>query len=69
MKPAEPVQMKIKQSNTYRKDLRLLHLEDKAGVQEAQQVKNLAYLFLQLISQFQEATRSTSPDMTTVFHA
>ena len=30
---------------------------------------NLAYLFLWLIQQFQVATRTTSPDMTTVFHA
>ena len=31
--------------------------------------KSLAYPFLYLIQQFQVATRSTSPDMTTVFHA
>ena len=30
--------------------------------------KSLAYPFLLLIQQFQVATRSTSPDMTTVFH-
>ena len=29
---------------------------------------SLAYLFLQLIQQFQVATRSTSSDMTTIFH-
>ena len=36
--PVVPVQMKIYQSNTYRKDLSWLRFEDKPRVQERQQV-------------------------------
>ena len=38
---AEPVQINMYQSNTYRKDLSWLHFDDEARVQERQQVKNL----------------------------
>ena len=34
VEPVEPVQMNIYQSNTYRKDLHLLHCDDEPRVQE-----------------------------------
>ena len=34
VEPVEPVQMNIYQSNTYRKDLSWLHLDDEPRVQE-----------------------------------
>ena len=34
VEPVEPVQMNIYQSNTYRKDLHLLHFNDEPRVQE-----------------------------------
>ena len=40
MEPVEPAQMKIYQSNTYRKDFSWLHFDDEPRVQERQQVKN-----------------------------
>ena len=72
MEPVEPVQMNIYQSNTYRKDLSWLHFDNEPRVQKTGSKKRTnspAYPFLWLIQQFQVATRSTSPDMTTVFHA
>ena len=71
VEPVEPVQMNIYQINTHRKDLNWLHFDDGPRVQERQQVKDqqscisifVAYL------KFQVATRSTSLDVTTVFHA
>ena len=40
VEPVEPVQTKIYQSNTYRKDLSWLHFNDEPRVQERQQVKD-----------------------------
>ena len=71
MEPVEPVQMNIYQSNTYRRDLSWLHFNNEPRFQERQQVKHqqsCIFIFV-AYQQFQEATRSTSPDMTTVFHA
>ena len=39
MELVEPVQMKLYESNTYRKDLSWLHFDDKSRVQDGQQVK------------------------------
>ena len=39
MKPVEQVQMNVNKSNTYRKDLTWLHLDNDPRVQEGQQVK------------------------------
>ena len=71
MQPVEPVQMNIYQSNTYRKDLRWLHFDDKSRSQEKQQVKDQqSYISVfAAYQEFQVATRSTSPDMEPVFHA
>ena len=70
MEPVEPVQMNIYQSNTYRKDLSWLHLDNEPRVQERQHVKDQqsSISFLELIQQFHVVTRSTSLDMTTVSH-
>ena len=47
MELVEAVQMNIDQSNTYRKDLNWLHLEDELRVQERQQVKRQqSYIFI-----------------------
>ena len=63
VEPLETVQMNIYQSNTCRK-------EDEPRVQDRQQMANIpTYSFLQLISYFQVAARTPSPDMATVFHA
>ena len=40
VKPVEPVQMNIYQSNTYRKDLTWLHFDDELSLQERQRVKD-----------------------------
>ena len=40
VKPVEPVQVNIHQSNTYKKDLSWLHFDDEPRVQERQQVKD-----------------------------
>ena len=40
VEPVEPVKMNIYQSNTYRKDLIWLHLDDEPSVQERLQVKD-----------------------------
>ena len=40
MEPAEPVQMNIYKSNTYRKDLTWLHFDDESRVQVRQEVKD-----------------------------
>ena len=40
VKPVELVQMKIYQSNTYRKDLNWLHFDNEPRVQEKQQLKD-----------------------------
>ena len=40
MKPVQPIQMNIYQSNTYRKDLNWLYFNDEPRVQERQQVKD-----------------------------
>ena len=40
VKPVEPVQMNIYQSNTYRKDLTWLHFDNELSLQERQQVKD-----------------------------
>ena len=40
MEPAEPVQMNIYQSNTYRKDVSWPHFDDEPRVQERQQMKD-----------------------------
>ena len=61
MEPVQPVQMNTYQSNIYRKDLSWLYFYNDSTYIST-------YLFLYLIQQFQVATRSTSPDMTTVFH-
>ena len=39
MELVEPVQMKLYESNTYRKDLSWLHFDSKSRVQDWQQVK------------------------------
>ena len=57
-------------SNTYTKNLSWLHLHNEPRVQERLQVKDQQSCIstLQLIKQVQVATRSTIPDMTTLFH-
>ena len=40
VQPVEPVQMNMYQSNTYRKDLSWLNVDDESRVQERQQVKD-----------------------------
>ena len=71
LEPAGPAQMKIYQSNTYRKDLSWLHFNNEPKVQEWQQVKDQqSYISVfVVIQQFQVETRSTSPGTATVFHA
>ena len=61
--------MNIYHSNTYGKDLSWLHFNDEPRIQEKAASEYPAYLFFQLLQQFQVATKSTSPDMTTIFHA
>ena len=70
MEPVEPVQMNIYQRNTYRKDLSWLHFNDEPRVQERQQVKDQqSYISVSIAyPAIPSTTRSTSPDMTTVFH-
>ena len=70
MEPIEPAQMKIYQSNTYRKDLSWLHFDDEPRVQERQQMKDQQFCISISVAYpaMQVATRSTSPDMTTVFY-
>ena len=69
MEPVELVLKNIYQSNTYRKDLSWPHFDDESGVQEKQQVKDQqSCSFLELVQQFQIATRGASPDVTTVFN-
>ena len=47
VEPVEPVQMNIYQTNTYRKELRWLHFNNEARVQEMQQVNyQLSYITL-----------------------
>ena len=56
---------------TYRKDLSWLHFDDEPMVQEWQQAKEQQFcisVFVAYLTIPQVATRSTSPDMTTVFH-
>ena len=70
MEPVQPDQMNVYQSNTYGKDLSryisTMSEEFKRG--NKWRTNSLPYLFLELFQQFQVATRSTSPDRTTVFH-
>ena len=67
--PVEPVQMNIYRGKTYRKDLNWLHFGDEPRLQERQQVKDQQSCISVSVAypEFQVATRSTSPDMTTVF--
>ena len=60
--------MNIYQSNIYRKDLSWLHFHDDPRVQQRQQVKD-QQSYISVFVAYQVATRSTSSDMTTVFHA
>ena len=47
LKPVEPVQMSIYQSNAYRKDLSLLYFDDEPRVQGRQQMKHQqSYIFV-----------------------
>ena len=51
MKLAEPVQMNIYLNNTYRTDLRWLHMDNEPRNQERQKVKDQqSYLLLLLLS-------------------
>ena len=60
--------MNIYPSNTYRKDLSWLHFDNESSrVLERELMKDQQLFWL--IQQFQVATRATSPDMRTVFHA
>ena len=69
MEPVVPVQMNMCQSNTYRTDLSWLDFNDEPRVQEKQQVKDQqSCIFIFVAYPTMVATRSTSPDMTTVFH-
>ena len=70
VEPAQPVQMNIYQSNTYRKDLSRLHFHDGARVQIRQQVLDQqSYIPVFVTYQhIQVAIRSTSI-MTAVLHA
>ena len=45
MELVEPVQMKLYESNTYRKDLSWLHFDEKPRVQDWQQVNTLIDAF------------------------
>ena len=69
MELVEPVQMNMYQSNTSWKRLKLANGCWKWFKRGSKwRTNSPAYLFLQLIQQFQIATTSTSLDMTTVFH-
>ena len=70
MKPVEPVQVDIYQSNTYRKDLSWLHLAMSQGFKGSNKwgTNSTAYPFLWLIQQFQVAITTTSSDITAIFH-
>ena len=63
-------QKNIYQSNTYKKDLGLLHLSNEQRTQEKQQVraKSLIYLFRWLIQHLQVALGSTSSDTIALLH-
>ena len=61
--------MNINQSNAYRKDLSWLHFEDDQSVQERQQVKDQQSYVSVFVAYRTFAARSTSPDMTSLFHA
>ena len=79
---AEPVQFNFYKSNTYRKDLSWLHFNDEPRAQERYKIKDQhknqrepAYVFVAYLTipssnlGHQVASRGTSPDVTTVFHA
>ena len=70
MEPVEPVQTNIYQSNTCRR-LKLATFQRwaKGSREAAKKDQQSSISFLWLIQQFQVAIRSSSPDMTTVFHA
>ena len=68
MEPVQPVQMNIYQSNTYGKELSRQHFDDEPRVQERQQVKDQQSC-ISVFVVYPTVPRSTSPDMTTVFHA
>ena len=61
--PAEPVQMNVYQSTTYKKDLSWLHFDDEPRVQERQWVKDQQFYKSVFVAY------PTIPHMTTVFHA
>ena len=69
MEPGEPVQMNIYKSNIYTGDLSWLHLDDEPRVQERQQVKGQQSCISTFVTYPTIATRSTTPDFTTIFHA
>ena len=71
MEPVEPVLKNICQSNTYGKDLSWSHLDDEHRVQERQQLKDQQSCMSVFVAypKVPVATKSTSPDMTTVFDA
>ena len=70
MEPVEPVQTNIYQSNRCRR-LKLATFQRwaKGSREAAKKDQQSSISFLWLIQQFQVAIRSSSPDMTTVFHA
>ena len=60
MEPAEPVQMTIHQSSTYRKDLSSLHFEDEPrGPEDRQSCISVLVAYL---------TIATRQELATVFH-
>ena len=71
MELAEPVKMNIYQGYKYKKDLSSLNFDNEQKFQERQQRKDQQSYISILVAyqQFQAETRSTFPDMTTVFHA
>ena len=70
MKSAEPAQTKFYQSNNNRKDLSWLQFDNEPRVQERHQVKDQQFYISVFVAYpaILVAARSTSPDMTAVFH-
>ena len=70
VKPVEPVQMNIYQSNTYTKDLSWLCFDNAPRVQDRQQVTGQQSCISVFVAYptFPSSNWSTNLDMTTVFH-
>ena len=71
VEPVEPVQINIYKSNTYRKDLSWLYIDNEPRVQERQQVKDQQSSISVFVAypRIPSSNQDNSLDMTTVFHA